>query len=290
MLNLLFAGSRRTYRRLLYPLISSAIALGLIVGTPGPGQAIPWFDLIFQGVQIIQLSKVSDREEVSIGKQINQSLVGRQFRVYRGQAVNDYVNQVGQRIAAKSERPRLPYTFQVVDDDRVNAFATMGGYVYVTTGLLRLAENEAQLASVLGHETAHIEAKHLLSQMRQTAIARGVATAAGLDRSTMVALGVELALNRPNSRQDEYDADKRGLRMLSQSGYAPSAMVAFMEKLLKERSVPTFLSTHPATSDRIKALNEQLNTISANPTSATTGDGLDKVAYRAKIQPLLSSR
>lgn len=285
MLNLFFAGSRRAYRRLLYPLISTAIALGLIVGTPGPSQAVPWFDLIFQGVQIIQLSKVSERQEVAIGRQINDRLVGRQFRVYRGQAVNDYVNQIGQRLVAKSDRPRLPYTFQIVDDDRVNAFATMGGYVYVTTGLMRLADNEAQFASVLGHEIAHIEAKHLLSQMRQTAIARGVATAAGLDQSTLVGLGVELALNRPNSRQDEYDADQRGLRMLTRSGYAPSAMVGFMEKLLRERSVPTFLSTHPATDDRIKALSQKID-----KTSTSTGDGLDNVAYRLKIQPLLSRR
>lgn len=285
MLNLFFAGSRRAYRRFVYPLISTAIALGLILGSPGASQAVPWFDVILQGVQIIQLSKVSDRQEVAIGRQINESLVGREFRLYRGQAVNDYVNQIGQRLATKSDRPRLPYTFQVVDDERVNAFATMGGYVYVTTGLLRIADNEAQFASVLGHEIAHIEAKHLLSQMRQTAIARGVATAAGLDRSTMVALGVELALKRPNSRQDEYDADQRGLRMLGKAGYARSAMVAFMEKLLRERSVPTFLSTHPATSDRIKALNQQLNTASAN-----TGDGLDSAAYKAKIQPLLTRR
>ncbi|HEY9805885.1 MAG TPA: M48 family metalloprotease, partial [Candidatus Obscuribacterales bacterium] len=149
------------------------------------------------------------------------------------------------------------------------------------------AANEAELASVLGHETGHIEGRHLLKQMRQTAITRGIATAAGLDRSTLAAIGVELALSRPNSRQDEYEADQRGLRILTRAGYAPSAMVSFMEKLLKGGSLPTFLSTHPNTKDRIEALKRSINS-SSTSSSSTNGTGLDSAAYKAKIQPLLS--
>ncbi|MBW4490513.1 MAG: M48 family metalloprotease [Trichocoleus desertorum ATA4-8-CV12] len=296
MLNRFSLPFRRSARRWLYPFISFAIALGLVVGSPSPSPALPWADLIFRGVQIIQLSKISDREEVAIGRQINQQLLNSEFRLYRNRAINEYVDQIGQRLVAKSERPQIRYTFQVVEDDRVNAFATAGGYVYVTTGLMRTADNEAQLASVLGHEAGHIEGRHLLQQMRQTAIARGVATAAGLDRSTLAAIGVELALKRPNSRQDEFEADERGLRILSRAGYAPSAMVAFMEKLLRGGSLPTFLSTHPNTKNRIEALKRSINT--TNTTTSTTtsttgstissGNGLDNATYRAKIQPLLS--
>lgn len=293
MLNRVSVLSRRSSRRWFYPFISLAIAVGLVVGSPSPSPALPWADLIFRGVQIIQLSKVSDREEVAIGRQINQQLLSSEFRLYRNRAINEYVDQIGQRLAAKSDRPKIPYTFQVVQDDRVNAFATAGGYVYVTTGLMKIADNEAQLASVLGHETGHIEGRHLLQQMRQTAITRGIATAAGLDRSTLAAIGVELALSRPNSRQDEYEADQRGLRILSKAGYAPSAMVAFMEKLLKGGSLPTFLSTHPNTKDRIEALKRSINSTSSSGTSSTVNtttaaNGLDNAAYKVKIQPLLS--
>lgn len=284
-----FSISRHFTRRWFYPFISFAIALGLIVGSPGSSSALPWADLIFRGVQIIQLSKVSDREEVAIGRQINQQLVNSEFRLYRNRAINEYVDQIGQRLAAKSDRPQIPYTFQVVEDNRVNAFATAGGYVYVTTELMRTAANEAELASVLAHETGHIEGRHLLQQMRQTAITRGIATAAGLDRSTLAGIGVELALSRPNSRQDEYEADQRGLRILTRAGYAPSAMVSFMEKLLRGGSLPTFLSTHPNTKDRIEALKRSLNSNSSTGSNTpTAGNGLDSVAYKAKIQSLLS--
>lgn len=295
MLNRFSFSFPRSARRWLYPFISFAIALGLVVGSPSPGTALPWGNLILRGVQIIQLSKVSDREEIAIGRQINQQLVNSEFRLYRNRAINEYVDQIGQRLVAKSDRPQIPYTFQVVEDNKVNAFATAGGYVYVTTELMRTADNEAELASVLAHETGHIEGRHLLQQMRQTAIARGVATAAGLDRSTLATIGVELALRRPNSRQDEFEADERGLRILSRAGYAPSAMVTFMEKLLRGGSLPTFLSTHPNTKDRIEALKRSINT--TNKTTSTTtstsgstissGNGLDNAAYRAKIQPLL---
>jgi beta-barrel assembly-enhancing protease len=92
---------------------------------------------------------------------------------------------------------------------------------------------------------------------------------------------VELALSRPNGRQDEYEADELGLATLTEAGYAPSAMVAFMEKLLNQRSVPTFLSTHPATSDRITRLEEAID-----PATADSGDGLDRTAYRNNVKPL----
>lgn len=284
MFNLLSFFSRRSHRRWLYPFLSFLVAAGLFVGSSQLVQAIPWFDVIRQGVQIIQLSNVSDKEEIQLGKQINQQMVGREFQLYRNDRVNRYVERVGERLAAESDRPNLPYKFQVVESDSVNAFATAGGYVYVTTELLRTADNEAELASVLGHEIGHITNRHLIKQLRETAIAGGVATAAGLDRNQAVAIGVDLALRRPNSRQDEYEADTTGLKMLGQAGYAESAMVSFMEKLLKQGSSgPTFLSTHPATKNRIARLRNAID-----PQQGRAGDGLDSGSYRANIRPLRS--
>jgi predicted Zn-dependent protease len=283
MFNFFSFFSRRHQHRWLYPLLSLIVAFGIFVGSLQPSQALPWFDLLIRGVQVIQLSNVSDKEEIQLGKQINQQLVSREFQLYRNESVNRYVDQIGQRLAARSDRSNIPYTFQVVNNKSVNAFATAGGFVYVTTGLMTTADNEAQLASVLAHEIGHISNRHLIQQMRQTAIAGGVATAAGVDRNRAVQIGVDLALRRPNSRQDEFEADQTGLRTLRRAGYAESAMVAFMEKLLKQgRSAPTFLSTHPATSDRITALRREIDPQKAD------GDGLNNAAYKANIRPLLS--
>jgi predicted Zn-dependent protease len=269
-------------RRWFYGLISVLVSLGCIIGTPQPGQAIPWLDLIFRGIQVIQLSSLSDNQEVALGGRINQQLVSQQFRLYNNRSINQYVDEIGQQLVPYSTRSDIPYTFQVVNDNQVNAFATMGGYVYVTTGLIKTADNEAQLASVVAHEIGHIAERHAVQQMRQRAVAQGVATAAGLDRNTAVNIGVELAISRPNSRQDELEADAVGLETLRSAGYAPSAMVAFMEKLMGQGSIPTFLSTHPATGDRIEALEAAID-----PATADSGTGLDRTAYRNRISPLL---
>ena len=182
-----FKSARRTWY---YPVLSSIAALGIGLGTPEIALAVPWAELFQQGVQVIQLYKISDQDEVELGKQINQQLLSTQFQPVRDRALNDKVNRIGQKLAQSSSRPDIPYTFQVVRDESINAFATAGGFVYVTTGLLKAVDNEAQLAGVLAHEIGHIAARHTVEQMRQTAIAQGLANAAGADRNKVVALGL----------------------------------------------------------------------------------------------------
>jgi beta-barrel assembly-enhancing protease len=264
-----------------YPLISLSVALSLCLSTPLPSKAIDLLPLLLQGVQVLQLSNISARQEVDLGRQMNDEL-RQEVRISRNQQLTRYVEQVGRRLAANSDRSDIPFTFQVVEDEAINAFATVGGFVYVNTGLLKVADNEAELAGVLGHEMGHIEGQHLVKQMRQRAIATGVATAAGLDRNKAVGIGVDLALNRPRSRQDEYDADKRGLTTLTRTGYSQLAMVSFMKKLQGSSSVPTFLSTHPGASDRVKALQRQ---IQIQPSNGRYG--LDNAAYKANIRAFL---
>ncbi|MEB3212474.1 MAG: M48 family metallopeptidase [Leptolyngbyaceae bacterium] len=285
MLHSIFAFARHLRRRWAYSVVSLVVAMGIIVGSASPSPALPsWLELLIRGVQVIQLSTISDRQEVSLGEQINAQLVRQEFTLYNNSQVERYVNQVGQRLVPASTRPDIPYTFQVVQDDQINAFATMGGYVYVTTGLLQAADNEAQMASVLAHEIGHIASRHAIEQMREQAIARGLMSAAGVDESVAVNIGVELAVNRRNSRADEREADQLGLNTLRSAGYAPSAMVAFMEKLLSQGSPPTFLSTHPSVSSRIEDLQAAID-----PATANVGDGLDEAAYRSNLQGLPSN-
>jgi predicted Zn-dependent protease len=256
----------------------------IILTTPQVSLGRSWLDLLLQGVQVIQLSRLSDNQEVQLGQQINQALLKNgQVKIYRNDSINRYVNSIGIRLAKESDRPEIPYTFSVVDDESVNAFATMGGFVYVHTGLIQKVSNEAELASVMAHEIGHIVGRHAIENMRKTAITRGLLTAAGLDQQTFVQLGVQLAYNLPNSRRAELEADQLGLENLKQAGYAPIAFVTFMEKLIKySSSAPEFLSSHPATGDRLETLKASID-----PATAKLGDGLNQKAYSTKIRALL---
>lgn len=258
--------------------------VGIItLGTPLASQAIPWWQILIQGAQIVQLSNVSESQEVQLGGAINQQL-SRQVRISNNRALTDYVNQIGQRLARKSARPNLKYTFQVVDDDNINAFATMGGYVYVNRGLLKAADNEAQVAGVIGHEIGHITGRHALQHMKQAAIAQGLSVLAGVDQNQLVQIGVELAVNRPRSRQDEYDADRRGLNNVILAGYAPTAMPEFMKKLMSSNSPPEILSTHPAVPERVARLNQMIPTSYRSRT-----EGLNNSIYKQRLNSFIGS-
>lgn len=274
-------------RRCLYPLISVTVALTICLITPVATKAIDLLPLLFQGVQVLNLSNMSDRQEVEFGQQMNQE-IQQEVRISRNLQLNRYLEEIGRRLATNSDRPNLTYTFQIVEDPAVNAFATAGGFLYMNTGLLKAAENEGEVASVLAHEMGHIEGKHLIKQMRQQAITSGIASATGLDRSQAVGLGVELALNLPRSRKDELDADKRGLKTLTRAGYAPSAMVSFMQKLQGSSSIPTILSTHPGTDTRIRELQKQIKNLPSNTYQPSNrNNGLDKAAYQSKVRAFL---
>lgn len=282
MYKLFLVKPRLFHRRWFYPLLSICTALTFWLSSLPAVQAIPIEKLIFHGVRILQLSTISERQEIALGKQINDSMVGREFKLYRSPALTQYVDLIGQRLVKVSERPDIPYTFQVVDNDGVNAFATMGGFVYVHKGLILAADNEAELASVISHEISHIVGQHSLKQMRQIAIAQGLASAAGLDNNLAVQIGVELALRRPNSREAEYEADRLGIIALGRAGYVQQAAVDFMEKLLGSGSPPTILSTHPATSDRIKTLQQYID-----PSLAERGVGMNSSAYQEVVRRLM---
>lgn len=273
--------SNRYIRFCLGAVLSCTLAISINLATVKPSYGISWLELMIRSIQIVQLSNMSDKQEIALGKEINQELLdSAQAKLYRHRSLQNYINEIGQRLAKTSDRPNIPYTFQVIDDDSINAFATMGGYVYINKGLIETADNEAELASVIGHEIGHIAGRHALKQMKERAISQGILSAAGLDRSSAVQIGVELALSRPNSRQDELEADNFGLENIKRANYAPAGMISFMNKLLKKGggSLPSFLSTHPATAARIKALQGKID-----PAQAKVGEGLSQAAYKKRI-------
>jgi len=267
----------------LLTIISLLLSLSIGIINPQNSSALSWMDLLFRGVQVIQLSTISPQQEVALGKQINQGLLeSGKIQLSKDARINQYVQEIGQRLAATSDRPDLPYTFQVVRDNSINAFATMGGFVYLHTGLIKTTDNEAELASVIAHEIGHIVGRHSITQLRNTALAQGLLSAAGLDTKTWVQLAVNLAYNLPNSRKDELEADRLGLNNLAEAGYAAKAMISLMGKLAQQGgSTPTILSTHPATSDRILALQKQLNSVNNKQ-----NQGLDEDYYQLQIRSL----
>lgn len=267
-----------------YRLIPLLLASGLIFTTPQPSYSQEWLPFLRQGLQVIQLSTLSDRQEVQIGQQIHQQLVNSgQIRLSRNQNLYQMVNRIGQRLAQTSSRPNIPYNFYIVEDSSINAFATMGGFIYLNTGVIAAAENEAELASVIAHEISHIAARHSVKQMRQIAMSQGLMSAAGMDQNRMVQLGVQLGVNLPHSREAEFEADQLGLYNLKRAGYAPIGMVSFMQKLAaNSRSNVAFLSTHPNTQQRVIALKQSIS-----PQAAYQGDGLNSEAYQQAIRYFL---
>lgn len=232
-------------------------ALGVGLSTSLPAKALPWSQLIFHGIQLVQLSNLSTQQKVALGKDIHQQ-VSRNYSFDSNPQTNTYVNRVGQRVAQASDCAQIPFHFYVVRDAQINAFSTTGGYVYVNTGLLKATDNEDQLAGVLGHEIGHICNNDLLNKMKESELAQSAASVAGLDRSTLAAVGYKLAVELPNSRQDEFNADAKGLKYMERAGYDPHAMPAFLSKLLKQSSPPAFLSDHPGTRERIDVLEKKI--------------------------------
>ena len=267
----------------LLTIISLLLTLSIGIVNPQPSFGRSWMDLLFRGVQVIQLATISPQQEVALGRQINQGLLeSGKIQLSKDARINQYVQEIGQRLAATSDRPDLPYTFQVVRDNSINAFATMGGFVYLHTGLIKTTDNEAELASVIAHEIGHIVGRHSITQLRNTALAQGLLSAAGLETKTWVQLAVNLAYSLPNSRKDELEADRLGLTNLARAGYEPTAMISFMQKLTQQGgSTPTILSTHPATGDRILALQKQLNSVNNKQ-----NQGLDEDYYQLQIRSL----
>ena len=243
--------------------------------------AVDFIDLFKGAVRYVEIANISDEQEVAIGKQIQQQLLSQEYELYQNQQVQEYVDNIGQELVASSPGTReIPYTFNVVVSDAVNAFATPGGFIYVTTGLLKEADNQAQLASVIAHEIAHIEEKHSIKNLKQAAIAQGIAETAGVSTNTLAQIGYQLAIDLPQSREYEYEADRVGLEILEQAGYPPTAFANFLQKL-QGGNQPEFLRTHPTSSNRIEAISQKIKSL-----NASSNKGLDEANYRNNVSSL----
>jgi predicted Zn-dependent protease len=216
-----------------------------------------------------QLMLVSESQEIEMGRQYDQQVVA-SIGLYPDSAWQRYIQQLGSQIAAEGERPQLPWTFRVVDDPAVNAFALPGGFIYVTRGLLAHMNSEAELASVVGHEIGHVTARHTVSQMSSQQLA-GLGLAIGSIVSSEferyaglanTALGV---LFLKYSRDDESEADDLGLRYMRRANFDPRAMpevFVLLERVSESQGgggrLPEWLATHPNPENRRADIAEQI--------------------------------
>jgi len=191
-----------------------------------------------------------------------------QYKPLANAAVQSYVSAIGAKLAAKSERSTLKYTFSVVDSQEINAFAVPGGFVYVTSGIIKNLNDEAQLAAVIGHEIGHIAKKHSVKQMQRAIVAqygiqylqsildKGEEGSVKSQIATMVSgIGLNFLFSK-NSRENEFEADEQGAFLASAVGYDPKAMIDVQELLLKLRAskpgvLEQMLSSHPISEERI---------------------------------------
>jgi beta-barrel assembly-enhancing protease len=268
---------RQTWFHLL--LATSVITASNISVSASQSVAIDITDIIKGTVEYVQIANISDEQEIEIGKQTNQQVLS-QYQLYNNSQIQQYVSDLGQELVSASDSRDIPFNFQVVSSDEVNAFATPGGFVYVTTGLLRTAENRAQLASVMAHEIAHINEKHGVKALKQAVAAQGIAGAAGVETSQLAQIAYQLTLDLPQSRSFEYEADNSGLQILQQSGYPAEAFADFLAKLESSGNTPEFIRTHPSSENRIKA-------ISQNTQISNSNKGQDPTEYSNNVLSLL---
>lgn len=214
-----------------------------------------------------ELSFVSESQEISMGRDY-AGQVSREMGVYADSSVQSYVSGLGRELAAGTERPRLPWTFTVMDDPQVNAFALPGGFVFITRGIMTHMNSEAELATVVGHEIGHVTARHSVQQMTRQQLAQ-IGLVAGAIASEKIAqnlgtisqgLGV---LFLKYSRDDESQADGLGFRYALNDGYDVRRMVDMFQVLQRVTAsagqrIPEWQSTHPDPGNRIEATEARL--------------------------------
>jgi len=212
-----------------------------------------------KGINLYSMEK-----ELALGKQLAQE-IQRQAKVVDDPLLSEYVNRIGQNLARNSDA-RVPFTFQVIEGDLPNAFALPGGYVFVYTGLIKIASEEDELAAAMAHEIAHVAARLMTKQATRSQIA-------GIASIPLIMLpGVGMARQAipvgmlPFTRAAEEEADFLGVQYLYAAGYDPNGAVSILEKLASlERKNPgtvaRIFSSHPTDSSRIQNTEREIQRI-----------------------------
>lgn len=212
----------------------------------------------------------SKEQDIQLGQEAARAVL-RQVEVVQNQQLQRYIDQVGGRLAKQPEAGNYPYEFTLINDPSINAFALPGGPIFVNSGLIAAADNEAQLAGVLAHEISHVALRHATSQASKAnllqfpaALAAAMIGQGGVG-GQLGQLGLGFGLNvllLRYSRDAEREADALGARLMANAGYNPIEMARFFEKLEAEGGsrAPQFLSTHPSPGNRVQNVEAEIRT------------------------------
>jgi Zn-dependent protease with chaperone function len=242
-----------------FAVIAAAVCVGLLTWPPPAAAQL--------------LGSLSEQEEISIGREAANE-IEKDLTLLTDAVVTAYVSELGDALASRSERNGLDYTFKVVDSPEINAFALPGGFIYVNRGLLEAADNESEVAGVVGHEIGHVVARHGAEQVQRASYANLGLSALGAIlggsrggqvanvAAQMVASGVFMKFGRDAERE----ADRLGAANVAAAGLDPSGMVTFFQKLAAMRdgqsnAVDRFFASHPEPTERVDNVQDLLGTL-----------------------------
>ena len=252
----------------------------------------------------ISSASLSDTQERTIGNRIMRE-VRNDPSFLDDPEITDYITSVGQRLLSVADNPPPDITFFMVKDDSINAFAMVGGHVFIHTGLLLLTQDESELAGVMAHELSHILQKHQARMIRDASRGQWTSLAAlavallaarsgngSNGNVTEAALAGATALNIQNqidyTREHEREADRVGFTLLDKSGYDPRGMATFFERMLRANrlyelkgTTPSYLRTHPMTTERIAEMQDRLEKM---PPRILAPDSIEYKLSKARLR------
>jgi predicted Zn-dependent protease len=278
----------------------AVVMFATVLFAQGPHHFQPGFNLF------------SKDQDVQLGKE-SAAQVRKQMTVINDPVLTNYVNLVGKRLANAPEArdSGFPFTFEVVADPTINAFALPGGPMFIHTGLLKAVDSEAQLAGVMGHEMSHVILRHGTNQASKAQLLQlpavlgsQIAGSSGGMLGKLTELGIGLGANSvllKFSRNAESQADLTGSHIMAESGYNPMEMARFFEKLNAEGGsrAPQFLSDHPNPDNRERAIEEEAERLPQRQYSYQTGEfqrmkqvvaGIKEPKPKPPVQPTQSTQ
>lgn len=236
----------------------------------------------------------SKAQDIQLGQE-SAAQVQKQMKVIKDPVLDKYVNDIGKRLAGAQEASEsgFPFTFQVVQDPSINAFALPGGPMFINTGLLQAVDNEGQLAGVMGHEMSHVILRHGTNQASKSQLIQLPAMLAGAaSRNSMLGsltqMGIGLGANSvlmKFSRSAETQADLLGSHLIADSGWNPIEMARFFEKLSAGggQRAPTFMSSHPNPENREREIEGEIQSLPQQNYNYQTGQFAQMKQIAAKF-------
>jgi len=225
-------------------------------------------DLFQKGLGVVEaLQPIGEEEEITLGEAVAVEAFSRFGGEYSNPAWTRYINLVGETIAEVSDRPTLNYHFAILNSTEQNAFATPGGYIFITVGLLKTLKNEAELAGVLAHEVAHVTKQHMLETIRRGAVLGSVSefTLTAMKKnpemfSSVIDEMTEVLFTKGLDKDKEFEADVVGVDYAYRAGYHPQGLRDYLQTLSKEEGhvQSKFFTTHPSTTVRISKIDSLL--------------------------------